>query len=73
MMLVSRWETTMSKVKIYRYQYTDPKLGQPTIAKRMGTEQYINRVGGWAVEGSGIVVDASKVDTDGMTEIGFTV
>jgi hypothetical protein len=62
----------MSKVKIYRYQYTDPKLGQPSTAKRMGTEEYINQVGGWAVEGSGIEVDASKVDVDGKTEIGLT-
>jgi hypothetical protein len=61
----------MSKVKVYRYQYTDAKLGQPATAKRMGTEEYIKRVGGWIVQGSGIDVDVSNVDADGKTEIGF--
>jgi hypothetical protein len=62
----------MSKVKIYRYQYTDAKLAQPATAKRMGTEEYITRAGGWIVEGSGIEVDASNIDAEGKTEIGFS-
>jgi hypothetical protein len=64
-------EQTMSKVKVYRYQYTDAKLGQPATAKRMGTKQYIERVRGWIVEGSEMEVDASNVDADGKTEIEF--
>ena len=62
----------MSKVKVYRYRYTDAKLAQPAAAKRMGTEEYVKRVGGWIVEGSEIEVDASNVDAEGKTEIGFT-
>jgi hypothetical protein len=50
----------------------DAKLAQPATAKRMGTEEYVKRVGGWIVEGSGINVDASNVDAEGKTEIGFT-
>jgi hypothetical protein len=62
----------MKKVTIYQYEYTDAKLGHPARAKRMGTKEYIESVGGWIVNGSEIEVDASKVDADGKTEIGFT-
>jgi hypothetical protein len=59
----------MATVKVYQYNYTDAKLGQPARAKRMGTKEYIERVNGWIVEGSEIEVDASKVDADGKTEL----
>jgi hypothetical protein len=62
----------MSKVTVYRYQYTDTRRGEPAQARRMGTKAYIERVNGWFVEGSGIDVDASKVDAVGKTEIGFS-
>ena len=52
----------METVRIYQYEYTDAKLGQPARAQRMGTKEYIELVGGWIVEGSGIEVEASKVD-----------
>jgi hypothetical protein len=61
-----------TKVTVYRYQYTDPVLGQPATANRMGTEAYIKTVNGWIVDGSGIDVDALSVDADGKTKIGFT-
>ena len=61
----------MSKVRVYRYEYTHPTQGQPAKAQRMGTKEYVERVGGWTV-GDGIEVDASKVDAEGKTEIGFT-
>jgi hypothetical protein len=61
----------MATVKIYQYEYTDAKLGQPARAKRMGTKAYIEKIGGWIVPGSEIEVDASKVDAEGKTEIGF--
>jgi hypothetical protein len=38
----------------------------------MGTKEYIERMNGWIVEGSEIEVDASKVDAEGKTEIGFS-
>lgn len=60
----------MTKVKIYRYHYTDTNLAQLATAKRMGTEEYITRVNGWIVEGSAIEVDASSVDAEGKTDIG---
>jgi len=59
-------------MKVYQYEYTDAKLGQPARAQRMGTKKYIELVGGWIVEGSEIEVEASKVDADGKTTIGFT-
>lgn len=62
----------METVKVYQYEYTDPKLGQPARAQRMGTKEYIERVGGWIVEGSEIEVEATKVDADGKTAVGFT-
>jgi hypothetical protein len=62
----------MATVKIYQYDYTDTKLGQRARAKRMGTEKYIATTGGWKVEGSGIEVDASKVDPEGKTDVGFS-
>ena len=43
----------MATVKVYKYETTDAKLGQPVQAKRMGT----------------LEVDGSKVDADGKTEI----
>jgi hypothetical protein len=61
----------MSTVKIYQYEYTHPNLCQPARAKRMGTKEYIDWVGGWIIEGSEKEVDASTVDTDGKTEIGL--
>ncbi len=62
----------MGTVKVYQYEYTDTNLAQPARAKRMGTKEYIEKVQGWIVEGSEKEVDASKVDTEGKTEIGFT-
>jgi hypothetical protein len=62
----------MATVKIYQYDYTDTKRGQPARAKRMGTKEYIERLNGWIVEGSEIEVDASKVDAEGKTEMGFS-
>jgi hypothetical protein len=62
----------MTTVKIYKYDYTDTKLGQPARATRMGTKEYIESVHGWIVEGSDMEVDVSKVDSDGKTEIGFS-
>ena len=59
----------MATVRIYKYDYTDSKLGQSARAKRMGTKEYIERVNGWIVEGSEIEVDASKVDAEGKTEL----
>ena len=38
----------------------------------MGTKEYIEQVGGWIVEGPEIEVEASKVDADGKTALGFT-
>jgi hypothetical protein len=61
----------MATVKVYKYGTTDAKLGQPVQAKRMGTVRYIASVHGWKVRGSETEVDASKVDADGKTEIGF--
>jgi hypothetical protein len=34
----------MPTVKIYRYDYTDTRLGQPARAKRMGTKEYIEEL-----------------------------
>jgi hypothetical protein len=62
----------MRKVKVCRYQYTDTNLAQPATAKRMATEDYVKRVDGWIVDGSEIEVDASNVDAESKTEIGFT-
>jgi hypothetical protein len=62
----------MPTVKVYRYEYTDPKLGQPDRARRVGTREYVEKVGGWVVEGSEMEVDASKVDAEGKTGIGFS-
>jgi hypothetical protein len=61
----------MGKLMVYRYAYTHPRLGQKTEANRMGTKEYVELVGGWIIEGSGIEIDASKVDDQGKTEIGF--
>jgi hypothetical protein len=61
----------MGKVTVYRYQFTDARRGEPAKAKRMGTKEYIDKVNGWIIEGSGIEVDAFKVDADRKTEIGF--
>lgn len=61
-----------TKVTVYRYQYTDPVLGQPATANRMGTAAYIEKINGWIIDGSGIEVDPSNVDADGKTKIGFT-
>ena len=61
----------MGKVRVYRYEYTHPTLGQPAAAQRMGTKEYVERVSGWIV-GDGIEVDAANVDDEGKTEIGFT-
>jgi hypothetical protein len=61
----------MATLKIYKYEYTHPTLGKPVLANRMGTREYIEKIGGWVVVGSGIEVDASKVDAGGKTEIGF--
>jgi hypothetical protein len=60
-----------AKVTVYRYQYTHPNLGSPATADRMGTKEYVEKVGGWIVEGSGKEVDASCVDDTGKTKIGF--
>lgn len=62
----------MQTIKVYQYEYTDPKLGQPARAKRMGTKEYIEKVGGWIVDGSEIEVRLSEVDAEGKTAIGFT-
>jgi len=61
----------MAKVKVYQYDYVDTKLGQPARAMRMGTKEYIEKIGGWIVEGSEIEVEASKVEPDGKTAIGL--
>jgi hypothetical protein len=68
---VTGGDTMPKKVTIYRYDYTDTKLGQPARAKRMGTIEYIDSVNGWIVEGSEMEVDASVVDAEGKTETGF--
>jgi hypothetical protein len=65
-------EWPMETVKVYQYEYTDGERGHPARAKRMGTKEYIEQIGGWIVEGSEIEVEASKVDADGQTAIGFT-
>jgi hypothetical protein len=63
----------MGTVTVYEYEYTDTNLGQPAKAKRLATREYIESVHGWIVEGSAVEVDASKVDSTGKTEVGFTV
>jgi hypothetical protein len=37
----------MATVKVYKYETTDAKLGQPVQSKRMGTVRYIASVHGW--------------------------
>jgi hypothetical protein len=62
----------MATVKVYKYEYTDRKLGNPAKADRMGTKEYIETcTDGWIVEGSEIEVDESQVDSSGKTAIGF--
>lgn len=61
----------MPIVKIFKYEYTHPTLGQPVWRTAWGTREYIEKIGGWVIEGSEIEVDASKVDAGGKTEIGF--
>lgn len=62
----------MPTVKVYQYEYTDAANGNPARAKRMGTKEYIEKYAhGWIVEGAETEVDASKVDAQGKTEIGF--
>jgi hypothetical protein len=62
----------MATVKVYKYETTDAKLGQPVQSKRMGTVRYIASVHGWKVQGSEMEVDVSKVDADGKTEVDFS-
>jgi hypothetical protein len=63
----------MATVKIYKYETTDAKLGNPRLSSRMGTAEYIEKqTNGWKVEGSEMEVDASKVGAEGKTEEGFT-
>jgi hypothetical protein len=61
----------MATVKIYRYQVTDAKTGERRTARRMGTREYIKKIQGWPIQDTEAEVDASEIDSEGKTPIGF--
>jgi hypothetical protein len=62
----------MATVKVYRYKtmYNSKSDDEP-ISKRMGTRKFIEGVKGTVLEETELEVEASKVDGQGKTEVGF--
>jgi hypothetical protein len=61
----------MAKVKVYKFQTYVGNKDESPISQRMGTKEFIEKIGGAAIEGSELEVDSSKVDAEGKTETGF--
>ena len=61
----------MSKLKVYKYRVFDPGTAYDKIANRMGTKEYIQLVNGTVIEETELVIDSSKADSLGKTELGF--
>jgi hypothetical protein len=58
-------------VMVYRFRAYSHFKGETMEARRMGTREGIARVGGTIIEGSGVEIDDSRLETDGMTAKDF--
>jgi hypothetical protein len=57
----------MSKVRVYRFEAYDIEYDEWKRSRRYATEEAIAALGGRLVPDSGAEVDASVLDTNGMT------
>ena len=61
----------MARVMVYRFKAYSHLEGETMQARRMGTREGIETVGGTIIEGSGVEIDDSRLETDGMTAKDF--
>jgi hypothetical protein len=61
----------MARVMVYRFKAYSHLKGKSIKARRMGTREGIEKVGGTIIEGSGVEIDDSRLETDGMTATDF--
>jgi hypothetical protein len=63
----------MSKVTVYQYQMLNTNLGEPRMARRWGTRQAIEglKCSAEIIEFAAALVDASAVDSMGLTALDF--
>ena len=61
----------MRKIKVYRFKNYDIYKGQWFVSPRMATADAIPRFLGTRIPETETEIDESRVDGDGMAEIGF--
>jgi Staphylococcal nuclease homologue len=65
-------ELMMRTVKVYKYKRPyDATKDDEVVSHRMGTASFIESVGGTIIDGTELEVDATQVDSEGKTKIGF--